>query len=194
MEPDQFEQKPTIKSHIIELIEAIAIFAAIYIGVQWLIAQPHKVDGSSMFPTFHSGDYIITNKIGYRFSPPERGDVIVLISPQDNTKDFIKRVIGLPNEKVKIQDGHVYINGKILNEPYIDPSERTYQEAFLREGEDVTIPPGDYVVIGDNRSPGGSSDSREWGFVPKEKIIGRVFLRYWPITSLSITKRPSYPN
>ncbi len=190
MDPDQLEESPSFKSHIIEFIETLAVFVAIVMVIYFFIAQPHKVSGSSMFPNFHTGDYIITNKITYRFQEPKRGDIIVLKNPKDTSQDFIKRIIGLPNDQVKVQDGHVFINGKQLQEKYLDPSLLTPPGAFLREGQEITVEPGNYIVMGDNRT--ASSDSREWGYVPKEDIIGKVAFRYWPKDSFGLISGASY--
>ena len=131
-----------------------------------------------MVPNFHDGDYIITNKIGTRLGEPQRGEVIILQNPRNNDQDFIKRIIGLPLEKIKISEGKVYINGQPLEEPYLPVELRTSGGAFLANDEEITIPEGQYFVMGDNR--GGSSDSREWGPIKKDLIIGQAWLRYWP--------------
>lgn len=173
-----------LKSNILELIEFIAIVAAVLIVLRFFVAEPHKVSGSSMVPNFYDGDYIITNKISKNFSDPVRGEVIILTNPRNNNQVFIKRVIGLPGETVKINNGQVHINGQLLPEPYLPAGLRTPGEAFLQEGEEITIPEKQYFVIGDNR--GGSSDSREWGPVKIDLIIGQAWFRYWPITKFGL--------
>lgn len=181
MDPVEFnapEESPNLKTYLIEFIQTLVICMVVGLVVYWQVAQPHKVSGSSMFPTFHSGDYIITNKIYYKFKQPKRGDVVVLKNPKNDSEDFIKRIIGLPGEKVKVEDGHVYINEELLDEPYLDKELLTPPGSYLREGVDVTVDPDNYIVIGDNRT--ASSDSREWGLVPEYDIIGQVFFRYWP--------------
>src|SRR5690348_5864855 len=117
MEPElkpynPYDQKITLKTHLIEFIQTLVVFAAIGTAIYVFIAQPHKVSGSSMFPNFQNGDYIITNKVGYRFNQPERGQVIVFKDPLNEQEDFIKRIIGLPGDKVKISNCHVFINGQ----------------------------------------------------------------------------------
>lgn len=142
-----------------------------------------------MDPTFFDKQYILTNIISLKFSKPQRGDVIVFKSPPDPEKDYIKRVIGIPGDTVMIRDGNVYLNGKRLNESkYLAPSVKTYGGSFLRESEPVTVPADSYFVMGDNRS--GSSDSREWGFVPLKSVIGQSFLVYWPFNTMQIVKNP----
>jgi signal peptidase I len=168
----------SFKSNLVDFIQTLVVFAAIGTAIYLFIAQPHKVSGTSMFPNFHDGDYIITDKVTYRVSPPKKGDIIVFKNPRNQTEDFIKRIIGLPGEKVKIENGHVFVNGQRLGEKYLTTDVITQGQAFLAEGEEVSVPPGEYFVLGDNRSK--SSDSREWGFITKDEIIGKVFLRYWP--------------
>lgn len=171
--------KVSLGAHLIDFFQTLVVFAAIGSFVYWQIAQPHKVSGSSMYPTFHDSDYIITDKISYKFSSPKRDEVIVFKNPKEKSQDFIKRIIGLPGDTVKIEGGKVYVNGKLLDEPYLSPDLITDPGSFSQEGEEIKVDqPNVYFVLGDNRPR--SSDSREWGFVSKDEIIGRVFLRYWP--------------
>ncbi|MBI4040207.1 signal peptidase I [Candidatus Daviesbacteria bacterium] len=167
-----------IRSNVIELIEFVAITGAIVVIVHFFIAEPHEVSGSSMVPNFHDQDYLITNKIGTRFSPPQKGEVLILHSPRNPDIILIKRVVGLPRERIKLSGGKVYINGQLDTEPYLDPSLTTAGGSFLPEDEEITIPDGQYFVMGDNRS--ASSDSREFGTVKLDEIIGQAWFRYWP--------------
>lgn len=142
-----------------------------------------------MDPTFFDKQYILTNIIGLKFSKPERGDVIVFKSPPDPEKDYIKRVIGIPGDTVMIKDGDVYVNGALLDQSlFLKVPVKTYGGSFLRESEAVTVPVDSYFVMGDNRS--GSSDSREWGFIPLKSLIGQSFLVYWPLNTMQIVKNP----
>lgn len=143
-----------------------------------------------MEPNFHDGEYLLTDKISYRFGEPKRGDVIIFHAPGENGDDFIKRIIGLPGEKVSLANGKVLINGKEINEPYIPSSFGTFGNNFLKENEVVTVPSNQYFVLGDNR--GHSADSRAFGFVEKSKIIGRAWFLYWPITKLGIIGAVEY--
>lgn len=178
------QSKTTLGQSFVEFIQTLVVFAAIGTAIYLFVAQPHKVSGSSMYPTFKDGDYIITDKVSYRFEEPQRGDVVVFKNPLDQSQDFIKRVIGLPGEKVKVQDGKVYLNDNPLVEPYLQPSIQTPSGAFMKEGDEVTIPNDHYLAFGDNRP--FSSDSRSWGFVTKDEIIGKVFLRYWPESEIGL--------
>lgn len=171
------------KNNITELIEFIAIVFAILMAIRVFAAEPHKVSGSSMVPNFHDGDYIITNKLATRLSEPKRGEVVILQDPLDINKVFIKRVIGLPGETLKILSGAVYINNQLLEELYLPTGLRTSGENFLKDGDEITVPDGNYFVMGDNRN--NSSDSREWGLLKKNLIIGQAFLRYWPLDKVT---------
>lgn len=173
-----------LKNNIIELIEFVAIVFAILMTIRVFAAEPHRVDGSSMIPNFHTGDMIITNKLTARFSDFRRGEVIVLQDPLDATKVFIKRIIGLPGETLKLSEGKIYINGQLIDEPYLPSGLLTPGESFLRSGDEVTIPEGNYFVMGDNR--GNSSDSRQWGLLKKDLIIGQALLRYWPLDQAAL--------
>ena len=136
-----------------------------------------------MEPSFHDGEYILTDKISYRMGFPKRGDIVVFRSPKNADVDFIKRIIGLPGEKVKISGGKVYVNDAKLDESvYLDPTVYTGPESYLAEGKDLIVPAGYYFVMGDNRMQ--SSDSRDFGPVLPSEFIGKVFFRYWPLDRL----------
>lgn len=186
--PDSEEQTfwSKFKNNLIELIEFIAVLGAIFIIIRFFIAEPHRVSGSSMVPNFHDGDYLITNKVSVKLSHPKRGEVIILQNPRNPDQVFIKRVIGLPLEKVMIGSSNVYINGLPLAEPYLPQGTITSGENFLKEREEITIPEGQYFVMGDNR--GGSSDSREWGPIKEELIVGQAYFRYWPPQKITLLK------
>lgn len=175
-----------LKDHIIDFIQTLVVFGAIFTVIYLFVAQPHKVSGSSMVPTFQNGDYIITDKLSYKLGQPKRGDIIVLKNPRDESQDFIKRIIALPNDTVKIEGGEVFVNSKNPRETYLPNDLKTKDGAFLQEGETVKAGPNQYFVLGDNR--GHSSDSREWGAITREEIIGRAFFRYWPIISFGFIK------
>ncbi len=183
------ESAPSMKSHVVDFIQTFIVFAAIGTVIYFFIARPHRVSGDSMKPTFLSGDYIITNEISYRLGDPKRGDVIVFKNPKNLDEDFIKRVIGLPGEKVKVEGGQVYINDQVLPESYLK-NVYTNPEGFLTDGQEMVVPAGQYIVFGDNRPQ--SSDSRDWGFITREEIIGKVFFRYWPFNALGITSSAKY--
>lgn len=162
------------------IVVSLAIFAVIYI----FLFQPHQVDGQSMEPNFHNREYILTDKVSYRLGEPKRGDVVVFHSPQDAGTDFIKRIMGVPGDMVMVQGGHFYLNGQKLDESYINDPGQVMAGRFLREGQAAEVPAGQYLVLGDNRLH--SSDSREWGFVTRQGIVGRAFFRYWPVNRFGL--------
>lgn len=189
------EEKSSVWSTIIDIIETVVVAAAIFVVVYLFLLQPHQVQGASMKPNFQSKEYILTDKISYRFSEPKRGDVIIFTSPNNPDVDFIKRIIGLPGEKIKISDGKVIIineqnkDGLELNEPYeiLGP---TAGGKEAPQNKEITVPDNEYFVLGDNRLE--SYDSRSWGNLPKKNIIGKAWLRYWPLNKISFVKHPNY--
>ena len=181
-------QKSSIWSAIVDIIETVVVAAAIFVVVYLFLLQPHQVKGASMEPNFHDGEYILTDKISYRFGDPKRGDVIVFKSPTNQDVDFIKRIIALPGEKIEIKTRNIVIynsenpRGFILPESY-EVKDPISGGSYLREGKVVEVPSDNYIVFGDNRTH--SFDSREWGPLPKNSIIGKAWVRYWPIRKFS---------
>lgn len=173
-----------VGSFFMDTIEVFVISMSIFIVVYLFLMQPHQVKGNSMFPTYHDGEYLMTDKVTYKFREPKRGDIVVFKAPVNEDFDFIKRVIAVPGDKILIKDGEVYVNGEMLNEVYLPDEYDTRGGRFLREGVEADVPEGTYICIGDNR--GHSSDSREWGPVPMENIVGRVFFRYWPFNRFGL--------
>lgn len=173
--PSFFEQ---FKNHLIDFIQTLVVFGAIFALIFWQVAQPHKVSGSSMYPTLENGDYILTDKLSYKLNPPQRDDIIVFKNPRNESEDFVKRIMALPGDSIKVESDNVFLNGQKLDETYLPPNTPTEPHPFLQEGETVKAGPDQYFVLGDNRQH--SSDSREWGAVAKEGIIGKVIFRYWP--------------
>lgn len=182
-QPGIFSQ---IGTHLVDFIQTLVVFGAIFALIYLFIAQPHKVSGSSMYPTFYNGDYILTDKISYRTGQPKYGDVIVLQNPKDQSQDFIKRIIGLPGDIVMVQSGQVFLNGKPLTEKYLPEGTTTRGGTFLPEGTSYKVRPDEYFVMGDNREH--SSDSREWGILTRQEIVGKVFFRYFPLARFGIFK------
>ncbi len=168
----------------LDFLETIAVSLAIFALVYLFLFQPHQVDGQSMEPNFHDKEYILTDKVSYKIREPNRGDVVVFHSPQDEKVDYIKRIIAVPGDEVMVKGGFMYLNGTKLTEPFINNPGQVVAGRFLREGQAAEVPPEQYLVLGDNRLH--SSDSREWGFVTKNAIIGRAFFRYWPIPAFGV--------
>lgn len=163
--------KKSSAQFIREIIETVAMTVLVFLAIHFTV-QNFLVDGSSMQPGLHTGEYVLVNKLAYTFHAPQRGDVIVFELPQDTSENLIKRVIGLPGDKLVLTQNTVTVDGVTLNEPYISAPQNIQVQT-------VTVPPGDYFVMGDNRPV--SDDSRGWGFVPKDDIIGKAVMVYWPL-------------
>lgn len=131
-----------------------------------------------MLPTLKPGEFLLVNRVAYTFGEPSIGDIIVFHAPSVNDMDYIKRVIGLPGDQVRISDGIIYVNNQPLYEPYISEAPR-YSGTW-------DIPPDEYFVLGDNRN--NSSDSHMWGFVPRDDIVGRALLIYWPLSEITVLR------
>lgn len=175
--------------HFFETIEVILIALVTVFVIRSFIVQPFLVSGASMEPTFSNGNYLIIDEITYRFRPPERGEVIVFRPPVDQSTFFIKRVIGLPNEKITIKNNQITViepNSEtvVLSEPYLSPSATTIFE------KTITLGPDEYFVMGDNRS--NSFDSRNWGPLKKSEITGVVRLRILPVNNFNFVTAPQY--
>jgi signal peptidase I len=162
-----------------EVAEVIVLAIILYFGISFAVQAVH-VEGLSMYATLDDNDYLIANKIDYRLHPPQRGDIIILRPPTDNSKDFIKRVIALPGERLLIRDGIVYINGHKLDEPYLPEAWTTLNNpAPWSVGDGAVIPANEYFVMGDNRNR--SQDSRIFGPIGRDRIDGRAWFRIWPL-------------
>ena len=161
----------------LELLEILAV-TAIAVGVVAFIAQPFRVQGASMTPNFFSGDYVLVDKVSYHFRPLDRGEVIVFRNPENESEYFIKRVVGLPGEVVSISKDQVYADGKLLKEGYLPPETESIGET------DFILGPDEYFVMGDNRAQ--SRDSRSWGALTRDKVVGLVRLRFWPPDELGV--------
>lgn len=161
-----------------EILETIALTVLLFLVFRFAI-QNYRVDGQSMVPTLQDQQYILVNRAAYLFHPPMRGDIIVFAYPIDPTQDYIKRIVGIPGDVVKVnQAGDVSVNGVQLQEPYVNASANPYQPT------DIKLGPNQYFVLGDNR--GDSSDSRVWGPVPRQNIIGQAWLVYWPLSGFHV--------
>lgn len=166
-----------LKSWTRDLFFSVAFALVIILFVY----QPVKVEGSSMEPGLEDQERIFINKLVYRLETIERGDIVVFRYPRDHRKSFIKRVIGLPGDRVKIVEGHVYLNGELLSEPYVPEDyfdSRSYEEKVVR--------PDTYFVMGDHRSM--SNDSRDFGLVPRANIYGKAVFGYWPMEKLGTVR------
>ena len=179
----------------LDVIKTVVIALSIFLIVYLFLMQPHQVNGQSMVPNFHDKDYLLTDKVTYKRRDPQRGEVVVFHAPDQAGCpkgagcDFIKRVLGVPGESVEIKDGGVYINGVRLQENYL-PADFVTQAGAFTKNRQITLGENEFFVAGDNRDH--SSDSRAWGPVTKDKIIGRVFFRYWPLDQAGIVEHARY--
>ena len=175
-----FKRSKKEKSAFREYAEAIVIALILALVIRTFIVQAFKIPSGSMLPTLQIGDHILVNKFIYHFVSPQRGDIVVFKYPKDEARDFIKRVIGLPNDKLEIKNRRVFINDHPLDESYAVHSDPTVQEESISPRDfygPVIIPPEKYFMMGDNRD--FSMDSRFWGFLDRDKIRGKAFLIYW---------------
>lgn len=183
------------KSIVREILETLALTAILFLLARATV-QPFKVDGESMYPTLHNDEFILVDKVSYHFSSPQRGDIVVFQYPGDTTKDFVKRVIGLPGDTVAVKNNAVYVNGKALPESYLPASNKPDYTM-----PPYTVPKGILFVLGDNRN--NSFDSHEWG-VPSGQsnptpltdnlVVGRALVAYWPLSQLAFFGHPSYAS
>lgn len=181
-----------------EIIETIILSLLLFVGIQFVV-QSFQVEGASMRPTLAQGNYLLVNKLVYRhitidgyagsdapdlpriklfpFHAPMHGEVVVFSSLHDPERDFVKRVIGVPGDTVEIREGEVFLNGARIDEPYIEQADNDNMAA-------LEVPDGSFFVMGDNRRD--SNDSRDWGAVPLENIIGMAWVRYWPLDDIRL--------
>ena len=180
-----------MRSSIRELFETIILSLVIFLALHFVVGN-YKVEGASMVPTLYQGEYVLVNKLGYRrldasflkylgfekvddiqvFQAPKRGEVIIFEFPEDPGWDFVKRVIGVPQDTVEIRKGQVYVNEQQVIEPYL------ISRGYGNHGK-ITVPTGSYFVMGDNRRV--SNDSRDWGTVPISNVIGKAWVSFWPL-------------
>lgn len=189
MEQDQTVEKTNpVKNEAWEWIKALLIAAALVFFIRWLVFAPFIVEGPSMEPNFYTGERLIVNKFIYKFGKPEHGEVVVFHATKD--KDYIKRVIALPGQKVKVEGDKVYVDNQLVDETYLKPAlDKATSEGRpynTRNFPEQTVPEGSVFVMGDNRS--NSSDSRDpsVGFVNYDKIVGRADLIFWPFNKISL--------
>ncbi len=174
----------------VEGVKTLALSAVLAFGVRTFVAEARYIPSESMLPTLKINDRLLIEKVGYRFTTPERGDIVVF-SPTETLKEngynqaFIKRVIGLPGETITVSGGVVTVDGQPLSENYL-ADEPDYDFG------PVTVPDGHYLVLGDNRN--NSYDSHHWGFLPRQNIIGRAAVRFWPLGRMSIIDDTSYSS
>jgi signal peptidase I len=185
------------QNSLVELVTIVAVALGLALGIQAFLVKPFRIPSESMVPTLEIGQRVLVDRVSFRFSDPDRGDIVVFKpphgepstcgverasdepgpvgTPERSDTNFIKRVVGLPGDHLKVIEGSVYINGKRQDEPFARLDAECPTCNLPRP---ITIPKGEYYMMGDNR--GESADSREWGPVPKKWIIGKAFMTYWP--------------
>jgi signal peptidase I len=207
------ERPAPVRSVVREMLETAVFILLIFLIVRGVV-QNFKIEGQSMEPTMHGGQYILVNKIiyfhfdmnaplrllpgntdlprrvVYPFTTPRRGDVVVFEYPRDFSKDYIKRVIATEGETVEVRDGSVYVNGAMLDEPYLQGAPTTCRVEDVCAAGPVTVRPGTIFVMGDNRN--NSSDSREWNELPLDRVIGKAWVSYWPREYWGVVDTPTY--
>ncbi|NEQ73701.1 MAG: signal peptidase I [Okeania sp. SIO2C9] len=208
------KEEPNEENPWIESIKTIGLSVILAIGIRQFVAEARYIPSGSMLPTLQINDRLIIDKLGYKFREPQRGDIVVF-NPTNELKTqykdaFIKRIVGVPGDRVELKNGKVYVNDKIVEETYVasdlNPAELEARKVNHQKtridvcppdkrflSEPVTVPPDSYLVMGDNRNH--SYDGRCWGFVPYENIIGRAIFRFWPLDTIgSIDELPLYKS
>ena len=206
MNSKQPQSEPTVITKVenpwIETLKTLGLSAVFAFGIRAAVAESCYIPSGSMLPTLQINDRLTIDKISYRFSNPVRGDIVVFNPTAQMAKEvdaqgkqkfkdrFIKRVIGLPGDRIEVKDGKVYINGKVISEKYLEEAPN-YNWSSTALTPDGIVPKGHYLVLGDNRN--NSYDSHYWGFVPQDKIIGKAVVRFWPIDRAGgIDPQPNY--
>ena len=180
--------KPAWGTFILETLKTILIVTLLAVLIRTFLIQPFIVEGHSMEANYHNGDYLLIDKLTYRFHAPARGQVIVFVPPQNSSEDYIKRIIGLPGDRVVIEAGQITVynsahpNGKVLDESYLDNDVKN-GFARLNQFVDITLKSDEYYVMGDNRT--ASTDSRVFGPIKKDTIVGRSLIRLFPFSDVT---------
>jgi signal peptidase I len=170
------------RSLLRETLETVLLTLIIFLVLNTATGR-FQVRGSSMEPTLHDGQYLVIGKLVYWVHPPERGEIIVFEPPTNPSDDYIKRIVGLPGERIEIQGGAVWVDGVVLEEPYTNPG--SYSGAW-------NLGDGEYFVLGDNRN--NSSDSHNWGVLPEENVVGKAWLCYWPPEKWGLVTHYAFPE
>ncbi len=179
VQAEEARPKPKWRKLVLEIVETLVLAVVLFFLIDAFLARV-RVENVSMEPTLRPGNFLLVNKLAYKWGKMQVGDIIVFHYPPDPGTDYIKRLIGLPGDHIQIQDGIVYVNGYALTEPYIaETPEYTY---------DQIVPEGSVFVLGDNRND--SSDSHSWGFVPIQNIVGKAIAVYWPLNVLKTLGHP----
>jgi signal peptidase I len=177
------EKRMGVLGFFLDILETVVLSVLLFLAINAISARI-RVDGSSMEPSLHNGEFVIVNKLAYKLGSPQIGDVIVFRYPRDPEQEYIKRILGLPGDHVKIANGQVYVNGEPIKETYI-AAPPSYQSEW-------NVPEKTLFVLGDNRN--NSSDSHNWGPVPIEYVIGKALIVYWPPKNWGVIVHPIPAN
>lgn len=181
-----------IRKFIWDLLEVVIVSAVVVLPIRHFLVQPFFVQGQSMEPNFHNSDYLIIDELSYRLREPQRGEVVVFKFPQDTSQYYIKRIIGLPGETLKIEQNQITVfsgerpGGLLIQENYLNGDSRSVSLGEIK----ITLGKDEFYVLGDNRR--ASYDSRRWGVLPRTDIIGRVWIRAWPVNNAQAFSAPAY--
>ncbi len=180
LQGDNLDRDKKKGSFLGEVLESVAIAVILAFVIRFFLFQPFYIPSGSMEPTLQPKDRIIVNKFIYWVRKPQRGDIIVFKYPRDPSRDFIKRLVGLPGETIEIRDSVLFVNGKKVDQPFLPKG--------LRYGSygPIKVPADNYFMMGDNRN--NSEDSRVWGTLPKENIVGEAMVVYWPVPRMKVIK------
>ena len=173
------EERSGLARMLLDILETLVLSVLLFVGINAISARI-RVDGYSMEPTLHTGEFVIVNRLAYQIGSPKVGDVIVFHYPRDPQQEYIKRIIGLGGDTVRVEGGQVYVNGQRLNEPYI-AAPPAYRNVWQ-------VPKDSLFVLGDNRN--NSSDSHNWGFVPMNYVVGKAIAVYWPPNDWGLITHP----
>jgi signal peptidase I len=190
-------QRPALGC-LFEVVETLVLTILIFLGIQTFVAQPYKVQQQSMMVTLLPEQYVLVDKLTPRWAPYNRGDIVVFDPPESwspaGSVPFIKRIIGLPGDTVELREGLVYVNGTMLDEPYINTDDGVPQTTDAQPGgaTEWVITEGQLLVMGDNRQ--NSADSRSFGPIEISHVIGRAWLRYWPFDAFGVLPTPKHPE
>jgi signal peptidase I len=184
-----------IGNFILEFVQSIVLALSVFVILYLFIAQPNEVKGNSMLPNFQDQEYLLTDKLSYQIGQPQRGDVVVIKAPPSEACavdecEYIKRIIGLPGDRVMVKDEQVYLNGKLLDQTWLPKDFVSDPGTFSEEGVEKTVPEGMYLCFGDNRSH--SRDGREFGPIEKKLIVGKAFFKYWPPSSVGLVPKVTF--
>lgn len=180
---------------ILDFIQSIVLALSVFVLLYLFVAQPNEVKGNSMLPNFVNGEFLLTDKLSYQFGDPKRGDVVVFKAPPsepcaEEECEYIKRVIGIPGDRVMVKEGKVYLNGQLLEQKFLPDSFVSEPGSFAQEGVERVVPTGQYLCFGDNRSH--SRDGREFGPIKKDLIVGKAFFIYWPLQSIRVVPKITF--